>query len=107
LNLDPIKEFQDLSRPAGLPKIFQEKGADPEFLKYYVLVHDKSQPTDMEQAQGILKQMQQTFGVGCCGLITLNSVPLEQPDGGKSSLWAQSPAGALSAGEAGTEGFKG
>ena len=71
-----------------------------------MLLHDRSQPENEEHAKQCLKQMQQTFGVGVCGMVTINSVPLEQPDGGHSILWAKPAVSSTPVGAEG-DGYKG
>ena len=84
---DPIGMFQSLCAPDALPSIFRDQIADPELLRHYVLLHDKSQHVDTARLSELFERMQQTFGAAVCTVLTINSLGAEEEDSSRSNLW--------------------
>ncbi|KAG0593829.1 hypothetical protein M758_UG023200 [Ceratodon purpureus] len=68
----PLTQFVDLYNPDSLPTLMMDGAMDPKVLKHYVLLHDV-QDGPLEEANKILLEMRNTFGVNNCGILSINS----------------------------------
>ncbi|KAG0574737.1 hypothetical protein KC19_VG286600 [Ceratodon purpureus] len=68
----PLSRFVDLYNPDSMPALMKDGATDPNVLKHFVLLHD-IQDGPLEEANTIFMEMQNTFGVNNCGILSINS----------------------------------
>jgi hypothetical protein len=77
---DPIVSLEELSNPRNMPAAFvtgqYDVGSVP---KVYVLVHDKQNVADGHDPGAMLDRMRKRFHGDLCFLVTVNSLPANNP----------------------------